>query len=261
MEESAKADMRNVLVVAAADGKLADEEKQLIQELRRRLGIGDEEFAELCEQVRRDPKKLTVSQDVEEATETFRLMAAMAAADGEIQPAERNLLHRLAEYVGLDSQQAGQIVDEALGVDEAAQARVESAIEEVYASFESWDSATRREKIGALTSASRGAVVPLLRALESYRTPAGASDALAMKTMLTRAIGDIGDERAVYYLVQQVNIGDIDDEVTCAALRYAAAEAVGKILGKPFAADQEGVKAVRQWWQSQQSRRYDRLAF
>jgi uncharacterized tellurite resistance protein B-like protein len=260
MDEHAKTDLRNAMVMALADGKLTGEEKRGIESLRQRLGIDADEFRDLCEEVRRDPNRISLPREAAEARAALDLLIEIAAVDGQIQPAEQAVLHRVGEYVGLDTPEVDRLTDQALGADEVDQSAIEAAVEEVYAHFNDWDPATRQQKIDALADHGRAAVVPLLRVLESYRTPNGMPDALALKTLIARALGQIADPRTIYYLCQQVGLGDMDDEVTCAELRHACAEAVGKITRQPIPANQEGVEKIREWWLSEAGRGYDRLA-
>ena len=259
--QDAKNNLKNVMVVALADGALADGERKFIESLRQEFQIDAEEFQQLCADVRKNPKRVTLPRDAEEGTAAIRLAVAAAAADGTVQFQEQRLLQRMADYVGIPSQEIDRMLDEALGVSADEADRLEAAMDEIYLHFHSWTDEQLQEKIDALVARGRVAVIPLLRILESYRTPDGAGSALPVKTRVARALGRIGDPRAAYYLTQQVNIGDADDEISDTALRFAAAEAVGKIIHMPFAADQDGVVAVRAWWMSEAARAYDRLAF
>jgi len=133
--------------------------------------------------------------------------------------------------------------------------------DEIYQQFAGWPDGTRREKLDQFASTGDAAVVPLLRILESYRTPDGAADTSALKTMVCQQLGRLGDDRAVYYLCQQISLGDAEDEINSAPLRYAAAEALGRIIGKPFTPDAQGVQTAREWWLGAGRVRYDQLAF
>jgi len=133
--------------------------------------------------------------------------------------------------------------------------------DEVYQQFAGWPETTQREKLDQFSSAGDAAVVPLLRILESYRAPVGAANTLSLKTVVCQQLGRLGDDRAVYYLCQQISLGDAEDEINSAALRYAAAEALGRIIGKPFTPDAQGVQAAREWWLGPGRARYDQLAF
>jgi hypothetical protein len=132
--------------------------------------------------------------------------------------------------------------------------------DEIYQQFAGWPETTQREKLDQFASACDAAVVPLLRILESYRTPDGAADTSALKTMVCQQLGRLGDDRAVYHLCQQISLGDAEDEINSAALRYVA-EALGRIIGQPFTPDAQGVQTAREWWVGPARARYDQLAF
>ena len=141
----------------------------------------------------------------------------------------------------------------------AEQAEITAAVEEIYTDFASWDDDTRRAKLQAIGSRGRAASKFLLAILESYRAPDGMDDTLEMKALTARQIGKLGDERAIYYLAQQINIGDGDDDVTSAVLRGACASAIGQIVGEKFSSDERGVNAARQWWDDIGRQEYNRL--
>lgn len=267
MDADVKRDLCNVIVMALADGEVAEEEKLFIDGLRRKLGVGAEQFGELCRQVQSDRKRLRLPKDPRRARAAIGLLVETARSDGRVAEAERKWLARIARHAGLDDEQleallAGPDAAPAEGpapapADDAA---LEAATEELYASFAAWDAEKRQQKLASL-AAVPGATVALLRLLESYRAPDDMPDALELKTLVVRRLGDTGDPRVVYYLVQQATIGDQEDEVTCAALRNAAAEAIGKIVGEPFGPDAAGVRAARQWWGSAAAGPYDEIAF
>ncbi len=247
MADSKQEVLRNVLVLAIADGKVTEQEKEFILGLRERLGIDKDEFAALVEEVRRDRTAAPLPTEPGEALEAILTLAKMAAADGRITDRERSFFRKLAAQVGMDEAEADSLLLTPEQVEELS-SRADGILEDIYEKFAGWDPARRSEKIAELASLGRGAIVPLLQLLESYRTPDGAPDALELKILVCRQIGLLGDARAVYYLAQQVTLGDTDDEITNAALRSAAAEALGKLVGQAFTPDQAGVDAARQWW-------------
>lgn len=260
MDERARQNLRNVMVFALVDGKLSDQEKRFIEALRTKLGINDAEFRDIVQQVRITPKKVELPSDPVQAGETVRLLMELAAADGEISPPERELLAKLARRAGVELPAVESPVGDSSGVAPAGESEISARIDEIYAQFSGWDPATRQRKVAELGACGREAVIPLLRLLESYRVPDGAGDSLELKTLVVEELGKLGDDRAVYYLAQQVNIGDMDDEITNAALRYVAAEALGRVVGRQFTPDQAGVAAARVWWFAAGIRRYDHLA-
>ena len=261
MNDIAKRNLRNVIVFSLVDGKLTDGEKKFIDALRARSGISADEFRELCDQVRQDRKRISLPRGGKEAEEVVRLLVQAAMADGQVSAEERSLLGRLAEHVGLGISAIEQLLSGRAGGKQADDAELQARMDEIYKHFVQWDAPTRRERIQALGALGPHGVIALLRIMESYRAPDGAPNGLELTTLVAEQLGRIGDRRAIYYLAQQVSIGDSDDEITNAALRFAAAEAMGRILGEPFSADQRGVLAARAWWLSAGRREYDRLAF
>jgi hypothetical protein len=270
-----------------ADGRLGEQEKRYIDGLRKRMGMEAAEFVRLVEDVRSEGKKLALSREGEKARAVVRLLARTAAADGVVDEKERRLLGRIAAYTGLGDEVIERMLVEELSsasdsggstessgestptAGQAGKAKdapndtaVEARLREIYAEFTGWDAATRQRKVDELADWGRHAVVPLLRILESYRNPDGSDNALELKDMVIRKLGELKDERAVYYLVQQVSIGDVEDEITNLSLRAAAAEALGKITGHDFSPDQAGIEAARQWWTKGGAERnkYDKLA-
>jgi len=247
MAELRREDLKNVLILALADGRVSDEEKEFVLRLQDRLGLDRAALAAIVEEVRQDPKAAPIPADTERATAAISLLAEAAAVDGDISSPERKFITDIAAWVGVDAAVVAEMLD-APQQQRQAQERADALTEEIYDGFAGWDAAARRAKVAELAALGRHAVVPLLRILESYRTPDGADEALELKTLAAEQIGQLGDKRAVYYLAQQVTIGDIEDEITSAALRSAAAAAVGKLVGASFAADSSGIQAARQWW-------------
>jgi tellurite resistance protein len=261
MDDKTRQDLANVMVFALVDGEVSDQEKRFIDALRIRLGVSDAELRDLVQQVRINPKHVVVPADAAEAAETVRLLVDLAAADGVIDPAEREVLVKIARRAGMDQATLEGMIGPAGEAAEAGEAQIDARVDEVYARFGAWDGSTRRAKLAEIAAYGRQAVPALIGLMESYRVPDGCGDSLELKALLAEQLGGLGDERAVYYLAQQVNIGDVDDEVTNAALRHAAAEALGQIVGEALSRDQEGVEAARTWWFAVGSRRYDKLAY
>lgn len=259
MSDEAKRNLKNVMVLALVDKKLTEGEKQFIDRLRTRVGIDEKELRRLVSQVRQDPKKISLPRGGPAAKEAVRVLVETAKADGEVTHPEQKLLQRIARCVGLSRSQLDAMLSG--GEEEVGEDEINARVDAIYAEFARWDAPTRCERIRELGDMGGAGVPALLYLMESYRTPDGMDNALELKTLVAEQLGRIGDERAAYYLVQQVNIGDIDDEISSSQLRYAAAEALGKIVGKDFARDQSGVEGARVWWTGPQSDPYDRLAF
>jgi uncharacterized tellurite resistance protein B-like protein len=259
MSEDDKRNLHNALVLVLADGNLAEEEKQYIESLRERLGISRTDLAQLCKEIREGRRQIVVPRDAELAERTLHLLVETAAADRQIRPVEQRLLRRLADCVGIKPARLDALIGEAMGYPELDAMEMETSLDEVYRHFAEWDDAARRAKLADLAERSRLRIEPLVRILESYRVPDGMRDALSLKVMTVDELSRLGDTRPVYYLAQQVSIGDSDDEITNFALRAAGAEAIGKITGEGFARDQGGIEAAREWWLGEGSVKYDYL--
>lgn len=280
MNDRAKKNLRNVMALALADGRVTAEEKRLIETLGSRLELDAAEMSQLAAEVGADPSRLSVPGDPAERTELVRLLVQAATVDGEVAPQERRILELLADHVGMAPAEMHVMLGAAVRVPESArgpaeapvapqaaapispadEAEIERRIEELYERFDGWDDDRRRQAFAELGSYGRGAAAALLRVLESYRGPTGAADVLALKTLVAELLGRIGAPEAVYFLAHVVNMGDLDDEVSSSELRFASAEAIGRIVGRDFARDQGGLDAARLWWDAEGADRYDPLA-
>jgi len=258
----AEKDLRNVLVFALADGQLGRDEQAFVNDLARDAGLDEQNLAALTDEVRAGAKTLSLSRDPAEARRVVELLAQAAAADRTVSAREKKLLRRVAGHIGVADELVDEVIDRVLSAGAVDDAEIEAHLEDVYAGFSAWDAPTRQAKLAELGRYGHQAVLPLLRLLESYRVPDGAAHALDLKALVAGKLGELGDERAAYYLIQQVNIGEQDDEITNPALRRAVAGALGKITGKGFAASDEGVAAARTWWEAggTDRDRYDKLA-
>jgi len=249
MGDNAQQDLQNVIVMALIDKTLSDAEEQFIGSLRAKLGIDEATFGRICREVREDRSRLSLPRDPAKAVELLR---QVALADGQISEAEQRILDRLVEHIGATASQ-----EERLSVE----LELPHLVDEIYEQFSGWSDTTQREKLDQFASAGTAAVIPLLHILESYRMAEGAADTLALKALVCQQLGRLGDGRAVYYLCQQISLGDAEDEINSAALRYAATEALGRIIGQPFTPDAQGVQAAREWWLGPGRAQYDHLAF
>ncbi|MFW6154998.1 MAG: hypothetical protein ACOC95_07275 [Planctomycetota bacterium] len=264
MSDSAGSHLKNALVMVMADGDVSDAEKTFIYDLRARLGIDDDEFRALCAEVKADRRRLDVPTTGEAADQALRRLVDAATADDVIRPAEKRVLEKAAHHVGRDlAELEAMILQAAPGasatvVDDQVAAAIEQAVEALYRRFGDWSDEQRRQACGEIAAHGTAAVVPLLRVVESYRNSDG-GDGLRMKELIVDQLADLGDGRVVYYLAQQVSLGDTDDEVTCAALRAASAEAIGRLVGESFTRDADGIEACRQWWRSKGMTEYQTL--
>jgi tellurite resistance protein len=257
MSEQARKNLRNVMVFAMADSTVSDEEKQYIQRMRDRLKLNADEFSELVQQATTDPRTLTLPDDPAALEEAVRVLVDTAKADGDVNRAEEKILRNVGLRAGLPPTRVeymirGEARDE-------LEDEITERVDELYAHFHEWDDETRRRKCEELRNLGRPAITAMLRVLESYRTPDDAPDALELKTWIAEHIGLSGDTRAVYYLAQQVGIGDSNDETTGQELREACAEAIGRLIDRDFGRNQQGIEAAREWWRSEGRQEHTQL--
>ncbi len=256
MDEHAKWSLKNVVVLARADGDVCEQEERFIESLRVKLGIDEREFRKLCDEVQRQPHKMSMPRDPAEASQRLRLLAELAQVDGVLAEKELELLRKLARHSNVSEYELEALLNTSAEADDAALA---DKSEQLYQNFQQWDSARRKQGVAAFVEFGRVGVVGLLRIMESYRNPEGMDDALELKTLVAEQLGELADTRAVYYLIQQVNLSDTEDEVTNSRFRAAAAEAVGRITGRTFSPDDQGIADARQWWLDEGRQQYDKL--
>ena len=105
--------LKNALVLAVADGKLAEEEKAFIESLRQKLGVDADDFRQLCHEVKQGSRKLSVPREPSQAEQTVSLLMELAAADAVITPAEQRTLRMVADHVGFDATRLETMLDDA----------------------------------------------------------------------------------------------------------------------------------------------------
>lgn len=258
---AARRDLHNALVLALLDGQLSSEEKAHIEALRDSLGVDRAEFARLCQQVKDGDNRILMPKGPEEAVAAMGMLVELAAVDGQIAPAERRTLRKIAGHIGVRTGKLDEMIAGISGPGVMDDIKLAAVTEEIYRNFAQWDDATRRKRVAAVGDLGPRAVKALIRIMESYRKPDGMPDPLAMKVLVAEQLGRLGDTRPVYYLAQQVNIGDGDDEISNFELRAASSEAIGKLLGEGFTRDADGIAAVRQWWQDAGRKEHDYLVY
>ncbi|MCD4825189.1 MAG: TerB family tellurite resistance protein [Phycisphaerae bacterium] len=258
MTEQDSRNLKNVMVVMLWDKTLTDEERAFIDTLRKRLDIEADEFQRLVAEVQADPKRLSIPKGPE-GVDALGLLIEAAAADGEICDTEKKMLGKVAAFVGIEPGRLEQMFPDT-PASLQQQFEITAAIEELYANFHQWDAATRTAKCCAIAAFGRPAAILLLQVMESYRTPDNETNSLELKILIAEQLGKLADTRAIYYLVQQISIGDSDDEMTSADQRAACAEAIAAIVGESFGQGSEAVQAARLWWQKTGHNQFNQLA-
>jgi hypothetical protein len=273
--------MKALLVTVLADGKVTDAEKRLINRIQRRLNIDDQELHRLVKDVAAG-QQLDLPPDEQGRRATLELMVVTAAIDGDISPDEQRLLVDMGQKLGMVDQVWQELYEKALRKAEQIRARetekahepqpptpdasaappelskadqAEELIEQFYLHLADWADPT--ENASRFLELGSAAVLPLIRAFESYRVPDRCPDVTGFRVIIAQLLGQLGDRRAVYYLAELLRLGDADHELSNAPLRGAAAEALGRLIGQDFEPGPSGVAAARQWWHEQGQGHYN----
>jgi len=272
-DSTASGYMKALLVTVLADGKVTDAEKRLINRIQHRLNIDDQELHRLVRDVA-GGQQLDLPADEHARRATLELMVVTAAIDGHISPDEQRLLVDMGQRLGMVDQVWQELYEKALRKAEQIRARqpatandahpappdasaapppepskvdqAEEFVEQFYLHLADW--ADPSEQASRLLQLGSAAVIPLIRAFESYRVPDRCPDVTGFRVIIAQLLGQLGDRRAVYYLAELLRLGDADHELSNAPLRAAAAEALGRLIGQNFERGPSGVAAARQWW-------------
>ena len=112
--------VRNLILMAAADGSLSESEIGFLAERCDRFGIGEAEFAELIERAiaERDDAQIKIPDSKEECLFLLGELIRAMAADGVLAPAEKNLFANAAGRMKLSVDELNELIDEVLADDE-----------------------------------------------------------------------------------------------------------------------------------------------
>jgi len=99
-----------------ADGRIADDERMLLDQLMERYELSSAESRDvLARNIDDDPSKLAVGIDSAEGKNALIVELAMAvAADGGLSRAEKQLLETIADVVGVPREELDELVKTAL---------------------------------------------------------------------------------------------------------------------------------------------------
>lgn len=102
---------QNLVLMAAADGKLTDEEVNMLGNRAARWGLTDEEVDKAIRNANNPDWQLAVPATDIERIEMLREMIRMMAADGEMSHAEKRLCAVAAAVMEISPEQFEQILD------------------------------------------------------------------------------------------------------------------------------------------------------
>ena len=115
-----------MFLMVAADGKIADEERDALRGAVR--GLSDnllrsgtinvmlENFEKRLSEHGRDERLREIAEELSEhasdAESAFTLAAAVALADDEVHDEEQSFINQLAEWLGISAERAGELLDQ-----------------------------------------------------------------------------------------------------------------------------------------------------
>ena len=94
--------LKNLLVMAAADGSFSAAEFDLLATRSARWGIGDEQFAEAIEYALSADARLTIPDQQNEREELLQSLIQVIGADGDVADVEQRLFSVAAAKMGLE---------------------------------------------------------------------------------------------------------------------------------------------------------------
>lgn len=102
---------RNLMVLAAADGKMTEEEVVFLSLRAARWGITDEQFQDTLDYAKSEEAELEIPSEDDERERMLADMLRMMAVDGELADTERRLFAVVAANMGFERERLNQLID------------------------------------------------------------------------------------------------------------------------------------------------------
>ncbi|HUG70377.1 MAG TPA: TerB family tellurite resistance protein [Pirellulaceae bacterium] len=112
MELHAK--LRNLLVMAAADGSLTEREIAFLSDRRTRWGVPEDVFADAIRYAISDVAELEIPDSYEERVEMLQDLLRMMAADGNLAEVEKQLFAAASVAMNISGDELEEIIDSVL---------------------------------------------------------------------------------------------------------------------------------------------------
>lgn len=103
--------LRNLLVMAASDGKLAESEISFLTERCRNWGVSDADFAQAIEYALSPNAELTIPYRKAERVRVLEDMMNMMAADGSLADLEMDIFALVAAKMEISDEELNRIID------------------------------------------------------------------------------------------------------------------------------------------------------
>lgn len=105
------AQIRNLLVMAAADGSLTEREIDFLMDRCKQWSIPDHEFAEAIRYAISAEAQFSIPESLADRQTMLRDLLRMMAADGELAEVEKRLFATAAVKMGLSDEDLQRLVD------------------------------------------------------------------------------------------------------------------------------------------------------
>ena len=102
---------RNLMVLAASDGRMTEEEIVFLSLRAARWGITDDQFQATLEYAKSPEADLAIPGSDGERTQMLADMLRMMAVDGELSAVERRLFAVVAATMGLEREELNELID------------------------------------------------------------------------------------------------------------------------------------------------------
>ena len=109
-----KRQLRNLVVMALADGSLGEREVNLVADRCAELGLGESELQEAIKYGLRDDAALELPSDADQRDQVMRDLIMMMAADGRIEESEKRLFALAAVRMGMSTEHLNLLIDSTL---------------------------------------------------------------------------------------------------------------------------------------------------
>lgn len=105
---------RNLLLVAASDGRMTESELRLLADRATAWGISDDQFEDAIHDALRGQANFTLPPEPAARTELLKDMIRMMAVDGRLDKEEKTLFALASTALGFDADALNQLIDSVL---------------------------------------------------------------------------------------------------------------------------------------------------
>jgi uncharacterized tellurite resistance protein B-like protein len=102
---------RNLMTMAAIDGKMTQEEVLFLALRCSRWGITDQQFHATLAEIKTEEPKLEIPDDAAQRRELLRDMLRMMAVDGELAEVERRLFAVVSASMAIETAELNALID------------------------------------------------------------------------------------------------------------------------------------------------------